>query len=50
MTYTSHFKRWMAPFNSVASKYLASYLGWRRMIERDGDRMTPRHCIAEALG
>jgi len=48
--YTSRFKGWMAPFKGVASKYLASYLGWRRMIERDGDRLLPRHCLAEALG
>jgi hypothetical protein len=48
--YTSRFKDWMRPFKGVASKYLPSYLGWRRMIERDGDRFTPRHCIAEALG
>ena len=48
--YTSRFKCWMAPFKGVASKYLDSYLGWRRMIERDGDRLTPRHCLAEALG
>ena len=43
--YTSRFKGWMAPFRGVASKYLASYLSWRRMIERDGDRLTPRHCL-----
>ena len=48
--YTGRFKEWMAPFHGVASKYLPSYLGWRRMIERDGERLTPRHCIAEALG
>jgi transposase-like protein len=48
--YTSRLKAWMAPFKGVASKYLDSYLGWRRMIERDGDRFTPRHAIAEALG
>lgn len=49
-SYTRRFKAWMAPFNGVASKYLATYLGWRRMIERDGDRLTPRHAIAEAIG
>ena len=46
--YVSRLKSWMAPFKGVASKYLESYLGWRRMIERDGDRVTPRHIIAEA--
>lgn len=48
--YHSRLKLWMLPFKGVASKYLSSYLGWRRMIERDGDRLTPRHTIAEALG
>ncbi|RPG43975.1 MAG: hypothetical protein CBC34_005915, partial [Hyphomicrobiaceae bacterium TMED74] len=38
----SRFKGWMARFKGVASKYLPSYLGWRRMIERDGERLTPR--------
>lgn len=47
--YVSRFDLWRARFKGVASKYLPSYLGWRRMIERDGDRLTPRHCLAEAL-
>ena len=46
----SRFKLWMARFKGVASKYLPSYLGWRRMIERDGDRLTPQHCLAGAIG
>jgi hypothetical protein len=40
----------MVRFKGVASKYLPSYLGWRRMIERDRDRLTPRHCLAGAIG
>ena len=36
--YASRLKSWMVPFKGVASKYLANYLGWRRMIEREGDR------------
>lgn len=48
--YTSRLKTWMARFKGVASTYLASYLGWRRMIEREGARITPRHCFAGALG
>ena len=31
--YDSRLKGWMARFNGVATKYLPSYLGWRRMIE-----------------
>lgn len=48
--YMTRLKDWLRPFKGVASKYLASYLGWRRMIERDGDHLTPHHAIAEALG
>ncbi len=47
--YTSRLKEWMRRFKGVASAYLESYLGWRRMIEREGDRITPRQCIAAAL-
>jgi transposase-like protein len=47
--YVSRLKAWMRSFNGVATKYLPSYLGWRRMIERDGDRLTPRRSIACAL-
>ena len=46
--YQSRFKGWMARFKGVASKYLPSHLGWRRMIERDGERLTPRQCLAGA--
>ena len=48
--YQRRFKSWMAPFNGVASWCLPSYLGWRRMIERDAKSITPRHIITEALG
>jgi transposase-like protein len=48
--YQSRFKLWMARFKGVASRYLPSSLGWRRMIERDGEALTPRHCLAGAMG
>jgi transposase-like protein len=48
--YHSRLKGWMQRFKGVASWYLPSYLGWRRMIERDGDRLTPRAAFAQALG
>jgi transposase-like protein len=48
--YTSRFKAWMRPFNGVASKYLASYLGWHRMKDRDGERLTKQRCIYAAHG
>ena len=47
-SYITRLKDWMRPFKGVASKYRASYLGWRRMIERD--RLPPLHLIAEAIG
>ena len=46
--YQSRLKSWMAPFKGVASAYLPSYHGWRRMVERDGRYLTARHIIAEA--
>lgn len=46
--YTSRFKGWLQRFRGVASKYLASYLGWRRMIERLGNDLTQRTCFAQA--
>ena len=48
--YVSRLKSWMAPFRGVASKYLPNYLGWRRMVERDGERLTAQHLIANAVG
>ena len=32
--YCSRLKNWMRRFNGVATKYLASYLGWHRQIDR----------------
>lgn len=48
--YQSRLKGWMRRFNGVASWYLPNYLGWRRMIEREGERLTPRATLAQALG
>ncbi|MCP5084738.1 MAG: hypothetical protein GY948_23880, partial [Alphaproteobacteria bacterium] len=33
--YAGRFKRWLAQCNGVATKYLPSYLGWRRELEAD---------------
>jgi transposase-like protein len=46
--YTSGFKTWMVRFRGVATKYLASYLGWRRMVDRDGDDASPAHYLLAA--
>ena len=48
--YMSRLKGWMARFNGVASKYLTSYLGWRRLIEREGASLTPVRHLACAIG
>jgi hypothetical protein len=31
----------MRRFHGVATKYLQSYLGWRRFLERWGEKITP---------
>jgi len=48
--YASRLRNWMASFKGVGSKYLGSYLGWRWMIERDGDHLPAQHAVAQALG
>ncbi|WP_417067145.1 IS1595 family transposase [Niveibacterium terrae] len=48
--YHGRLQSWMARFHGVATRYLDNYLGWRRMLERYGDSITPQHCLDEALG
>jgi transposase-like protein len=48
--YASRLKAWMRRFNGVATRYLDSYLGWWRMIDRDGDRLTMSRMLAAASG
>jgi len=47
--YTSGLKTWMVRFKGVATKYLDSYLGWRRQIERDGDDLSADRWLIAAL-
>lgn len=47
--YISRLKKWMARFNGVATKYLASYLGWRRMLDLRGPIVTPENCLLSAF-
>ncbi len=47
--YISRLKDWLRWFKGVASSYLPNYLGWRRMIKREVERLTPRACIAQAV-
>lgn len=48
--YDSRLKGWMHRFHGVATAYLPSYLGWRRMIERHANAPSGRTVLAAALG
>jgi transposase-like protein len=48
--YDSRLKQWLARFHGVATDYLESYLGWRRMLERFGHNILPGMCLRAALG
>jgi transposase-like protein len=45
--YDSRLKGWMSRFHGVATKYLASYLGWRRLIERLADSINPAAIVMQ---
>src|SRR6476661_6344747 len=45
--YISRLKDWLRRFKGVATHYLPTYLGWRRMIEREGD-LTPARIVMQA--
>lgn len=47
--YDSRLKAWMARFNGVATKYLHSYLGWRRMIEALADTANPQSILIRCV-
>jgi transposase-like protein len=48
--YGRRFKQWLDRFNGVATKYLPSYLGWRRWLEKGGGVITPQTALGAALG
>ncbi len=48
--YDSRLKQWMKKFHGVATRYLGSYLGWHRMIDRLGQSITPILCFQLSLG
>ena len=48
--YDSRLKGWMTRFNGVATKYLPNYLGWRRLLEKQGSELTPQRYLAAAIG
>lgn len=48
--YDSRLKEWMRRFHGIATRYLANYLGWRRMIDQARDPLSPRAIVLAALG
>lgn len=48
--YDSRLKEWIRRFHGVATRYLENYLGWRRMMERYRQNISPTACLYEALG
>lgn len=48
--YDSRLKSWMIRFNGVATKYLPNYLGWRRLLERQGGQLSSQTYLAAAFG
>lgn len=48
--YDSRLKTWMRRFHGVATHYLESYLGWRRLLERYRETISPALCLYEAVG
>lgn len=48
--YDSRLKEWIRRFHGIATRYLANYLGWRRMIEQNRDSLSPRTIVLAALG
>ena len=48
--YDSRLKGWMTRFNGVATKYLPNYLGWRRLLEKQGSELTSQRYLAAAIG
>lgn len=48
--YDSRLKNTMRRFHGVATRYLDQYLGWRRLLERYRERLTPQACLLEAWG
>ena len=48
--YNSRLKEWMCRFHCVAAHYLASYLGWRRLIGCAQGELSPSAVLLAALG
>lgn len=48
--YDSRLKAWMQRFHGVATRYLPNYLGWRRLLERFNNSLTPEVVLRHAIG
>ena len=49
--YDSRLRGWMQRFKGVATKYLDSYLGWFRMLDRSGPMgLQPALVLGAAMG
>ena len=48
--YDSRLKTWVRRFHGVATHYLHNYLGWRRLIDRSHDTVSPATFLSAALG
>lgn len=48
--YDSRLKGWMMRFRGVATKYLPNYLGWRRLLEKQGSELNSQRYLAAAIG
>lgn len=47
--YDARLKNWMHRFHGIATRYLANYLGWRRLLDRCKDLVTPQQFLFHAL-
>ena len=47
--YDFSLKQWMHRFYGVATKYLDHYLGWRRLLDRFHDQLTPEQFLFHAI-
>ena len=47
--YDSRLKGWMFRFHGVATRYLPSYLGWHRMLDKWRSNLDPRTCLEFAV-
>jgi len=48
--YMQRLKSWLVRFNGVATRYLESYLGWRRLIENKNHAKEPMDYLQAAMG